>query len=88
MTTIAIIIVDLFMILQCCDLRESSSTEFTVERFLTSVGPHVSLNNAMLSLMTKSFNIYLETGSLEETFATVLAEVGPLVVVLLPVENG
>merc|ERR1711936_112544 len=63
---------DLFMILERGHLREASPTKFAVKRFLASVGSHVSL----------------KTRRLEESLATVLAEVGPLVVVLFPVKNG
>ena len=32
--------------------------------------------------------VYLETGSFKETFATILAEMCPLIVVLFPVKNS
>ena len=42
----------------------------------------------MLHGSARGCKCYLQTGSFEEALATVLAEVGPLVVVLLPVEDG
>merc|ERR1712218_625467 len=59
------------MILQCCHLGEAAPAELAVEGFLACVGPHVPL----------------ETGGFKETFATVLAEMCPLIVVLFPVKN-
>jgi len=59
----------LLVILHSGHLGESSLAEFTAVRLFPSVTSHVAL----------------QTGGLEEAFATLVAEVGALVVVLFPV---
>ena len=61
----------LFVVLECGDLGEAPVAEGAVVRLLPGVGAHVAL----------------QTGGFEESLPAVAAEVGPLVVVLLPVQD-
>ena len=60
------------MVFECSDLGEAPVAEGAVVRLLPGVGAHVAL----------------QAGGFEESLAAVAAEVGPLVVVLLAVEDG
>ena len=62
----------LLVVLHCGDLRKTATTELAAIRLLSGVTSHVPL----------------QTGCLEETFATIAAEVGPFVVMLLSVQNS
>jgi len=61
----------LLVIFHCGHLRESSFAKLTAVRLLPSVTSHVAL----------------QAGGLKEAFATLVAEVGSLVVVLFPVKD-